>query len=101
MSKIIIVKPGDTLSKISRVEYGTSTKYMLIFSANPQLKSGDPNVIFPGEQLYIPDDPAQALADQQKQKTLNMKISMIFQFSSMVLRFHCRMIMKLKLSLIH
>ena len=71
MSKIIIVKPGDTLSKISRVEYGTSTKYMLIFSANPQLKSGDPNVIFPGEQLYIPDDPAQALADQQKQKTLN------------------------------
>ena len=34
MSKIITVKPGDTLSKISRVEYGTATKYMLIFSAH-------------------------------------------------------------------
>ncbi len=71
MAKIITVKPGDTLSNISRVEYGNPNKYMLIFSANPQLKSGDPNIIFPGEQLYIPEDPAQALADRQKEQTLD------------------------------
>jgi prophage tail gpP-like protein len=71
MAKIITVKSGDTLSNISRVEYGTPNKYMLIFSANPQLKSGDPNLIFPGEQLYIPDDPAQELLNRQKEKTLN------------------------------
>ena len=47
------VKPGDTLSKISRQFYGNESQYMKIFNANKdQLK--DPNQIKPGQQLKIP-----------------------------------------------
>jgi nucleoid-associated protein YgaU len=48
------VKPGDTLSKISKDVYGDANKYMRIFEANrDQLK--DPDKIQVGQQLVIPE----------------------------------------------
>jgi len=48
------VKSGDTLSGISRQMYGSANKYMKIFEANTPLLE-DPNKIFPGQELVIPD----------------------------------------------
>ncbi len=47
------VVSGDTLSKISKAQYGDANQYMKIFEANkPMLK--DPNKIYPGQKLRIP-----------------------------------------------
>ncbi len=47
------VKPGDSLSKIAKAQYGDAKKYNTIFEANtPMLK--DPNLIYPGQMLRIP-----------------------------------------------
>ena len=44
---------GDTLSKISKAQYGDANKYMTIFEANkPMLKH--PDKIYPGQVLRIP-----------------------------------------------
>jgi hypothetical protein len=48
------VKPGDSLSKISREFYGDANKYEKIFQANRD-KISDPNKIRPGEELVIPE----------------------------------------------
>jgi nucleoid-associated protein YgaU len=47
------VKPGDTLSKISKQFYGDANKYMKIFEANRDTLS-DPDKIKPGQTLKIP-----------------------------------------------
>lgn len=47
------VKSGDTLSKISREVYGTSTRYMDIFNANRDLLRS-PADLKPGQKLRIP-----------------------------------------------
>jgi nucleoid-associated protein YgaU len=47
------VKPGDTLSKISKELYGDSNEYMSIFYANRD-KLKDPDKIQVGQQLNIP-----------------------------------------------
>ena len=47
------VKKGDTLGKIAKAHYGKASKYKDIFKANqPLLK--DPNKIYPGQVLRIP-----------------------------------------------
>ncbi len=47
------VKRGDSLSKIAKQVYGDAMKYPVIFEANkPMLK--DPNLIYPGQKLVIP-----------------------------------------------
>jgi nucleoid-associated protein YgaU len=52
-TKIYEVKPGDSLSKIAKHEYGDANKWQQIFGANKdQLK--DPNKIYPGQKLKIP-----------------------------------------------
>ena len=48
------VKPGDTLSKISREHYGSANEFMRIFYANRD-KLKDPDKIQVGQQLTIPD----------------------------------------------
>jgi LysM repeat protein len=48
------VKPGDTLSKISREFYGDANQYTKIFSANRGVLQ-DPNKISPGQELVIPE----------------------------------------------
>ncbi len=53
-SKFYTVKSGDTLGKIAKEFYGNAMKYMVIFEANkPMLK--DPNRIYPGQVLRIPE----------------------------------------------
>jgi nucleoid-associated protein YgaU len=47
------VKPGDTLSKISKQFYGNSNDYMRIFNANKD-KLKDPDQIQVGQELKIP-----------------------------------------------
>jgi nucleoid-associated protein YgaU len=47
------VVAGDTLSKISKANYGDPNKYMKIFEANKPMLS-DPNKIYPGQVLRIP-----------------------------------------------
>ena len=49
------VKPGDTLSKISRQHYGDSNEYMRIFYANRDQLT-DPDKIRAGQKLVIPAD---------------------------------------------
>lgn len=48
------VKPGDSLSKISKVHYGDAMKYMTIFEANQPMLSS-PDKIYPGQVLRIPE----------------------------------------------
>ena len=51
-----IVK-GDNLSKIARIAYGQASKWRDIWAANESvLRSGDPNLIYPGEVINIPPD---------------------------------------------
>jgi prophage tail gpP-like protein len=55
-----IVK-GDTLWDIAAIVYGHGRKYTIIWDANKSaLRSGDPNLIYPGEVLWLPPDPAKA-----------------------------------------
>ena len=49
------VKPGDTLSKIAKEEYGDANTYMKIFEANKPMLS-NPDKIYPGQMLRIPAD---------------------------------------------
>jgi len=51
--RIIIVKKGDTLSKIARKVYGDIDAYPKIFMANPEVLK-NPNEIFVGQRLRIP-----------------------------------------------
>ncbi len=53
-SRFHTVVKGDSLSKISKQYYGDYKKYMVIFEANkPMLK--DPDLIYPGQVLRIPE----------------------------------------------
>lgn len=52
-TKIYVVKPGDSLSRIAKREYGDANAWKAIFEANKdQIK--DPNLIHPGQKLRIP-----------------------------------------------
>lgn len=49
----VTVESGDTLSSIAADVYGDAGLWQRIFDAN-ELRSGDPDLIFPGEELTIP-----------------------------------------------
>ncbi len=51
--RIIIVKKGDTLSKIAKRAYGSAMAYDKLYSANPDLAK-NPNHIYVGQRLRIP-----------------------------------------------
>lgn len=53
-AKYHTVVKGDTLSKISKTVYGDAMKYNIIFEANKPMLS-DPNKIYPGQVLRIPN----------------------------------------------
>ena len=48
------VVSGDTLSAIAKKYYGDANQYMKIFEANKPMLS-DPNKIYPGQKLRIPE----------------------------------------------
>lgn len=48
-----VIVPGDNLWNIAAEELGDGTRYMEIFNAS-NFRSGDPNLIFPGEIAIIP-----------------------------------------------
>lgn len=48
------VKKGDSLSKIAKHVYGDASKWKQIFAANGD-KLKDPDKIYPGQVLTIPD----------------------------------------------
>lgn len=51
------VVDGDTLSSIAAQSYGDGSKWRTIWQANEsRLRSGDPNLIFPGEVINVPLD---------------------------------------------
>lgn len=52
-SKFYTVVSGDTLSKISKAQYGDPNAYMKIFEANKPMLS-HPDKIYPGQVLRIP-----------------------------------------------
>jgi prophage tail gpP-like protein len=57
------VVAGDTLSGIAKQAYGDGNQWKKIFQANSTtLKSGDPNLIFPGEIITIPANPVEEAA---------------------------------------
>jgi len=51
--RIIVVKKGDSLSKIAKRAYGSYDSYIRIFEANPEIIK-NPNEIFAGQRLRIP-----------------------------------------------
>lgn len=67
------VVDGDFLENIAFRAYGDKTKWKTIHAANTSvLRSGDPNLIFPDEVIFIP-----LLAERQKLK--NDKIKKIYE----------------------
>jgi len=48
------VQPGDSLFSIAQQAYGDGNKWQNIYDANKQVIGDDPNLIRPGEVLYIP-----------------------------------------------
>lgn len=53
-SRYYTVKPGDTLSAIAKSMYGSASDYQRIFEANKPMLT-DPDKIYPGQVLIIPD----------------------------------------------
>lgn len=53
-AKFVTVAKGDTLSAIAKAQYGNANAYMKIFEANKPLLT-DPNKIYPGQVLRIPE----------------------------------------------
>ncbi|MCF5177640.1 peptidoglycan-binding protein LysM, partial [Pseudomonas sp. PA-6-1D] len=53
-ARFVTVAKGDTLSAISKREYGDANKYQKIFEANKPLLS-HPDKIYPGQVLRIPE----------------------------------------------
>lgn len=47
------IQSGDTLSKIAKAHYGDPNAYPKIFDANREV-IGDPDKIYPGQQIRIP-----------------------------------------------
>jgi prophage tail gpP-like protein/LysM repeat protein len=77
MSKSHNVASGDTLGAISIRYYGTFSKWTKIVNANPQLSTrkkvsdGSP-VIYPGDNLVIPDEDKSAVPASPVTKTIKL-----------------------------
>lgn len=53
----LVVQPGHNLWRIARQTYGQGTRYTVIYTANRE-QIRDPNRIYPGQVLGLPDQPA-------------------------------------------
>ncbi len=52
-TRIYEVKPGDSLSRIAKAEYGNANEWNRIYEANKDILK-DPDKIYPGQKLKIP-----------------------------------------------
>ncbi|MBC8035657.1 MAG: LysM peptidoglycan-binding domain-containing protein [Rhizobiales bacterium] len=50
----IVIQPGNNLWRISRVIYGSGTKYTVLFESNKD-QIRNPDLIFPGQVFMTPD----------------------------------------------
>jgi nucleoid-associated protein YgaU len=50
-----VVKPGDSLSKISKDVYDNASRYKKIYEANKDVIGSNPDLIKPGQKLTIPN----------------------------------------------
>jgi uncharacterized YkwD family protein/spore coat assembly protein SafA len=67
---VYIVKSGDSMWKIAvKYQIGVSE----IINANPQIKSGNPNMIYPNEKLNIPNIDATKGVEQQVLTLVNQE----------------------------
>lgn len=48
------IQSGDTLQSIAERAYGDSTKWQWIYDFNRQVIGGNPDLIQPGQELFIP-----------------------------------------------
>ncbi|MBE9913393.1 LysM peptidoglycan-binding domain-containing protein [Paenibacillus donghaensis] len=53
-NKTYTVKPGDSLSKIAKLELGNSSEWNRIYQLNKKLIGNNPNAIKPGQKLVLP-----------------------------------------------
>jgi LysM repeat protein len=60
-SRTYVVQPGDTLSSISQRIYGTPADALWIYRVNMS-KIQNPNLIYPGQVLSVPNDPPASAA---------------------------------------
>ena len=68
------VQPGDTLSGIAQQAYGDGNQWQIIYNANTQVIGNNPNLIRPGEVLYIPPlAPPQPKACRVTVNSLNIR----------------------------
>lgn len=54
------IKSGDSLSAIAKRFYGDTTQWRKIYEANRDVLGDDPDKIYPGQKITIPDAPAKA-----------------------------------------
>lgn len=54
-SQIYTVVKGDCLWIIAKKFYGSGSKYTVIYNANKSVIGGNPNLIYPGQVLTIPE----------------------------------------------
>jgi Protein of unknown function (DUF4231)/LysM domain len=52
-----IVQEGDSLASVAQRAYHSESQWMVIYNANLRLLHGGPNLIQPGDTLYIPPQP--------------------------------------------
>jgi len=50
----LIVKPGDSLWKIAKLQYGDGSKWKQIYENNASVIGKDPNMIYPGQKIVLP-----------------------------------------------
>lgn len=53
-AKRYVVVSGDTLWGIARRHYGSGNEWRRIWNANKPMRSGNPNLIYPGEVILLP-----------------------------------------------
>jgi prophage tail gpP-like protein len=50
------VRPGDTLQKIAAIAYGNQSLWRLIYDANRDTVGASPDMLIPGQTLFIPPE---------------------------------------------
>lgn len=69
------VKEGDTLFNIAKYFYGNGQEYMTIYNANKSVIGNNPNLIYPGQVLTIPDATQQGSPSGASPNGVNKKIT--------------------------